>query len=165
MHPSPAFILWFGWYGFNAGSALKITGPDQEKIISIAAVNTTLAAAASCFSALLANWVVVERQYGEGEFSLTAAMNGCLAGLVAITGGCAVVEPWAAIIIGIIAGVLFLFTSKLLIRFRIDDAVDAVPVHMSNGIWGGIAVGLFATKSRLERVYGVSYGSSVMLCF
>jgi Amt family ammonium transporter len=109
-----AFILWFGWYGFNAGetacianklttltqlvnticflnagSALSITGPDQSKIISLAAVNTTLAAASSCSSALGASYVIAERRTGEGEFNLKSAMNGCLAGLVAITGGCA----------------------------------------------------------------------------
>lgn len=84
-----AFILWFGWYGFNTGSAISITGPDQNKIISIAAVNTTLAAASSCFSALATNYIIAERRTGEGEFSLKAAMNGCLSGLVAITGGCA----------------------------------------------------------------------------
>ena len=151
---SSAFILWFGWYGFNCGSALKITGPDQHKIISIAAVNTTLAAASACFSALLTHWFISERQTGEGEVSLLSAMNGCLAGLVAVTAGCAVVETWASIIIGIIAGVLYLLSSKALVRVRIDDAVDAVPVHMSNGAWGGIAVGLFASPSRLERVYG-----------
>mmetsp|Transcript_31764 Transcript_31764/g.66308 ORF Transcript_31764/g.66308 Transcript_31764/m.66308 type:complete len:528 (+) Transcript_31764:211-1794(+) len=149
-----AFILWFGWYGFNLGSALRITGPDQNKIVSIAAVNTTLCAAASCFAALFSNYVLVERETGEGEFNLTCAMNGCLAGLVAITAGCAVVDPWASLVIGVLAGILFLFSSRALVRFRIDDAVDAVPVHMSNGVWGGIAVGLFATKSRLEQVYG-----------
>ena len=85
----PVFILWFGWYGFIVGSAITIIGPNQDKIISTSAVNTTLSAASSCFSALLVNYVIVERQSGEGEFSLLAAMNGCLSGLVAITGGCA----------------------------------------------------------------------------
>lgn len=117
-----AFILWFGWYGFNVGSAISITGPDQSSIISISAVNTTLAAASSCASALGVNYVIAERRTGEGEFCLKAALNGCLSGLVAITGGCAVVEPWAAVVIGALAGPLYLVSSNLLIRARIDDA-------------------------------------------
>jgi Amt family ammonium transporter len=105
------------------GSAISITGPNQSTIISIAAVNTTLAAASSCASALAANYIIAERRTGEGEYSLKAALNGCLAGLVAITGGCAVCEPWAAITIGLLAGLVYLFTANLLIRARIDDAV------------------------------------------
>ncbi|EED90411.1 predicted protein, partial [Thalassiosira pseudonana CCMP1335] len=149
-----AFILWFGWYGFNTGSALTITGPGQDNVVSLVAVNTTLAAASACVSSLAANYYVEERKTGEGTFSLSSAMNGCLGGLVSITGGCAVVEPWAAVVIGFIAGLLYLFTSKLLIRLRIDDAVDAIPVHLSNGIWGTVAVGLFASSNRLQLAFG-----------
>lgn len=141
-------------YGFNAGSAITITGPDQSSIISISTVNTTLAAASSCASALGANYIIVERTTGEGEFSLKAALNGCLSGLVAITGGCALCEPWAAVVIGLLAGLLYLASSTLLVRWLIDDAVDAIPVHMSNGLFGSIAVGLFASPERLELVYG-----------
>lgn len=111
----------------DVGSAISITGPDQSSIISISAVNTTLAAASSCASALAANYIIAERKTGEGEFSLKAALNGCLSGLVAITGGCALVETWAAILIGLLAGLVYLITSNLLIRVRIDDAVDAIP--------------------------------------
>ena len=124
-----AFILWFGWYGFNIGSALSITGPGRYEVISIVAVNTTLAAAAACVSALVANYYLDEKKSGEGSFSLSSAMNGCLGGLVSITGSCGVVEPWAAVVTGFVAGLLYLSTSKLLIRLRIDDAVDAIPVH------------------------------------
>ena len=80
-------------------------------------------------------------------------MNGCLSGLVAITGGCAVVESWAAVVIGFLAGLVYLASSNLLIRLRIDDAVDAVPVHMFNGSFGSICVGLFASPSRLDLTY------------
>ena len=149
-----AFILWFGWYGFNAGSAISITGPNQAQVVSLVAVNTTLAAASACVSALVVNYILEERKTGEGSFSLTYAMNATLGGLVSITGSCGVVEPWAAVIIGFIAGILYLNTSKLLIRMRIDDVVDAVPVHMTNGIWGTIAVGLFASSNRLKLAYG-----------
>ena len=65
-----------------------------------------------------------------------------------------VIAPWAAIIVGLFAGLLYLFTSKVLVRVRIDDAVEAIPVHMTNGIWGSFAVGLFATPSELQLVYG-----------
>ncbi|KAL7460627.1 hypothetical protein ACHAXS_001071 [Conticribra weissflogii] len=81
-------------------------------------------------------------------------MNGCLGGLVSITGSCGVVEPWAAVIIGFVAGLSYLLTSKLLVRLRIDDAVDAIPVHMTNGLWGTFAVGLFASPTRIEYAYG-----------
>lgn len=76
-------------------------------------------------------------------------MNGCLTGLVAITAGAATVEPWAGVAIGICAGWFYLMGSALLVRFRIDDAVDAIPVHMVGGAWGVIANGLFASPSRL----------------
>ncbi|KAL7534755.1 hypothetical protein ACHAXR_006061, partial [Thalassiosira sp. AJA248-18] len=149
-----AFILWFGWYGFNTGSALSITGPFQGQVVSLVAVNTTLAAASACVSALVSSYIYDERKTGEGSFSLTYAMNGTLGGLVSITGACALVEPWAGVIIGFVAGSLYLYTSKLLVRMRIDDVVDAVPVHMTNGIWGTIAVGLFASPERVQLVYG-----------
>jgi len=149
-----AFILWFGWYGFNCGSAQSITGLDNPKIVSLVAVNTTLAAASACVAALATNYLYDERKTGEGSFSLTYAMNGTLAGLVSITGACGIVEPWAAVVIGFIAGMLYLFTSKLLVRMRIDDAVDAVPVHMTQGIWGTLVVGLFADSNRMKLAYG-----------
>ena len=81
-------------------------------------------------------------------------MNGCLGGLVSITGSCGVVDPWCAVITGFVAGLLYISTSKLLIRLRIDDAVDAIPVHMTNGIWGTLSVGLFASTKRLEMAFG-----------
>lgn len=149
-----AFVLWFGWYGFNIGSALTITGPGQYQVISIVAVNTTLSAASACVSALVTNYYFEERKSGEGSFSLSSAMNGCLGGLVAITGSCGVVEPWAAVVTGFVAGLLYLVTSKMLIRLRIDDAVDAIPVHFSNGAWGTLSVGLFASADRLKIAFG-----------
>ena len=83
-------------------------------------------------------------------------MNGVLTGLVAITAGCATVETWAAVVIGIFAGLFYLMGSKLLIHLRIDDAVDAIPVHMVGGAWGVIATGLFASPDRLEAAFGMS---------
>jgi Amt family ammonium transporter len=82
-------------------------------------------------------------------------MNGCLTGLVAITAGCATVETWAAVVIGIFAGFFYLCGSKLLVRLRIDDAVDAIPVHMVGGCWGVIATGLFSNPTRMETAFGL----------
>jgi ammonium transporter, Amt family len=84
------------------------------------------------------------------------AMNGVLSGLVAVTSGCGVVEPWAAIVTGIVAGWVYLYCSKLLLRLKIDDAVDAIPVHMCNGMWGVLATGLWASPSLMETAYGTS---------
>lgn len=81
-------------------------------------------------------------------------MNGCLTGLVGITSGAATVEPWAAVVIGICAGWVYLAGSSLLIRFRIDDAVDAIPVHMGGGAWGVVATGLFSSPQRLMNFLG-----------
>ena len=114
-------------------------------------------------SALVAQYYLDEKKTGEGSFSLSSAMNGCLGGLVSITGSCGVVDPWAAVVTGFFAGLLYISTSKLLIRLRIDDAVDAIPVHMSNGIWGTLSVGLFASTKRLEMAYGESNDEGILM--
>lgn len=150
------FILWFGWYAFNCGSAIPSGGPKTHIVAALAGVNTTLAGGTAGLTALFLNLYLLERFTGEPYFDLKYVMNGSLCGLVAVTGGCGVVEPWAAIIIGVVAGVLYIAGSHGLIRLRLDDAVDAIPVHMVNGIWGIIAVGLFASPQRLEDAYGRS---------
>jgi len=104
---------------------------DNYEVVSHVAINTTLAAAAGAVMALLIDTIIQEHNTGEVTFNLSYAMNGCLAGLVSITAGCAVVQSWAALIIGAVGATLFLSCSKLLVRRRIDDAVDAVPVHVS----------------------------------
>jgi Amt family ammonium transporter len=131
------FLLWFGWFGFNAGSAMT-AGSD---IIATVALNTTLAAAAGVISALIAAEVLV------GKPDLSMIINGSLAGLVAITAGCAVVSTSGAVIIGLVAGVLVVYFIMLLDRRHIDDPVGAVPVHLVNGIWGTLAVGLFSLEN------------------
>lgn len=147
------FILWFGWFGFNCGSALLNPMEDQAAIVALAGVNTTLAGGMAGITALIANLWWLERSTGEALFDLKFAMNGSLCGLVAITGGCGVVEPWAAMVVGLIAGILYIIGSNGLITLRLDDAVNAIPVHMINGIWGILAVGLFASPTRLAQVY------------
>merc|ERR1712174_5320 len=100
---------------------------------------------------------------GHAEYDLTMAMNGALGGLVGITANCNCVAPWAAVLIGIISGVVYVFSSKLLVKLRIDDAVDAVPVHFFCGIWGYIATGLFCEPSRSDGVKGLFYGGGALL--
>jgi len=148
------FILWFGWYGFNGGSALLSDSRNAHEVVALAAVNTTLSGGTAGIVALMANLWYLERYTGEPFFDLKYAMNGSLAGLVAITGGCGVMEPWSAVVTGFFAGLLYLVGSRFLVKIRLDDAVDAIPVHMFNGIWGIIAVGLFASPSRLLAAYG-----------
>jgi len=145
------FILWFGWYGFNAGSAVN-THDLNPLIVEAVIVNTTLSAATSGVTALVTNLFITERRTGEAIYNLTYAMNGCLSGLVAITAGCAIVEPWAAIVIGAVAGWLYLLTSNVILRFYLDDAVDAIPVHFSAGAWGLLSVGLFATERGMKNL-------------
>jgi len=152
-------ILWFGWYGFNAGSTVDIFSPDRSlnlPIISVAVVNSTLSGSVAGIVALFINLIIQERLTGEPIFKLSASMNGSLAGLVAITGSCGLVEPWAALLIGLVAGVLYLLASNLLVKFCIDDAVDAIPVHLVGGAWGVIATGLFASPRQLKFWYGLS---------
>ena len=150
------FILWFGWFGFNSGSALLSAHPESGNIAALAGVNTTLSGGTAGIIALMVNLWYLERTTGEPFFDLKYAMNGSLCGLVAITGGCGVFEPWAAVITGLIAGLLYIVGSRGLVKLRLDDAVDAIPVHMLNGIWGLLAVGVFASPSRLEITYGRS---------
>lgn len=106
--------------------------------------------------AMLTNYYYLDRVTGEAFFDIKYAMNGSLCGLVAVTGGCGVIEPWAATIIGAVAGMLYCGSSRTLVKLRLDDAVDAIPVHMVNGIWGCLAVGLFAVPSKVEHAYGTT---------
>jgi len=147
--------LWFGWYGFNAGSALMVPVLENRgKLAARAAVNTSLSAAAGGITTLFANLYLNERTTGEYTFDLVVTMNGVLSGLVAISGCCAITEGWAAVIIGIVAGWVYLWGLSFLIRYRIDDAVNAIPIHMFNGAWGVVATGFFASPGPMEMAYG-----------
>lgn len=127
------FILWFGWFGFNPGSTLAATDLNIARI----AVTTNLGAAAGALAALLSAFA------RSRTWDVEAAMNGALVGLVGITAGTAFVSPLSAIAIGAVAGLLIAPASQLLERFKIDDAVGAIPVHGVGGLWGTLAVGLF----------------------
>lgn len=132
------FILWFGWYGFNGAAATDIA--TLGKIF----VTTTLAPAFASCATMLYTWI----KNGKPDVSMT--LNGSLAGLVAITAGCANVDALGSIIIGLVAGVWVVVVVEVLdLKLHIDDPVGAVGVHFGNGIWGTLAVGLFATDGGL----------------
>jgi Amt family ammonium transporter len=142
-----AFILWFGWFGFNPGSTYNA----HHLRIAVIAVNTNLAAAAGGMAALLiAKWRT-------GSWDIGMALNGVLAGLVAITAPCAWVEGWASVVIGLVAGALVYASVKFFDARRIDDPVGAVSVHGINGLFGLLCVGLFADGT--YGVTGLFYGN------
>ena len=136
-----AFILWFGWFGFNPGSTLGAVG--NWELIGTVATNTFLASAAGGISTMFYTY------FRYGQIDITMTINGVLAGLVAITAGCNVVGPNAAIIIGLIAGVLVDIAVLYIDKLKIDDPVGAIAVHGVNGFFGAIAVGLFAKDGGL----------------
>jgi Amt family ammonium transporter len=141
-----AFVLWFGWFGFNAGSTLDASNTALASI----ALNTMLAAAAGGAVSLIATLF----KFGKADPSMT--INGVLSGLVAITAGCAYVAPWSAIIIGGIAGILVVYATLMMDALKIDDPVGAVAVHGCNGLFGTVAVGLFASSGGLLTTGHVS---------
>ncbi len=132
------FILWLGWFGFNAGSTLSLSDPY---IVSLIVINTSVAAAAGAIVAMIVAWI----KFGKPDVSI--AFNGVLGGLVGITAPCAAVTPLAAIAIGAIAGVVVVLGLLLFDRLQIDDPVGAISVHGLCGIWGTLAVGLWGLES------------------
>lgn len=151
------FILWLGWFGFNPGSQLAIASQGDADAVAMVAVTTNLAAAAGALGALFTAWL----RYGKPDLGQT--LNGVLGGLVAITAGCAYVDPLSSIIIGFIAGPVVVFSAELLEKLKIDDPVGAVPVHLISGIWGTLAVGLFASVEGNTGTTGLFYGGGLTL--
>jgi len=144
------FILWFGWYGFNAGSTLSGTDTSMASV----AVTTTLAAAAGGILAMLTVWIV------SGKPDVSMSLNGALAGLVGITAPCAVVSPFEAIIIGAVAGILVVLSVEFIDKvLHIDDPVGAVSVHGVCGVWGTLAVGIFGDLEAIGS--GLSRGGQI----
>lgn len=126
------FLLWFGWFGFNAGSTLSGT-----KDIGLIAYNTQLAAASGAIGVVFFSWLLGKKVLA------TRTINGSIAGLVGITAGCATMTPGYAVITGLIASLVYMGSDSLLIRLKIDDVVGAVPVHGFCGAWGTLAAGIF----------------------
>lgn len=144
------FLLWLGWFGFNGGSVLSA---DPE-LVSFVFVTTALAAAAGVIGAIALSWTLQKKP------DLTMALNGALAGLVGITAGADVVSVFSAIIIGLIAGFLVVLSVLGIDRAKLDDPVGAISVHLTCGIWGTLAVGIFSADfSFLTQLIGVAaYG-------
>ena len=147
------FILWFGWFGFNAGSTLAV---GDGNLIGRVAINTNLAAAAGGIVAMITVW----KRFGKPDLSM--AMNGALAGLVAVTAPCAFIDPWAAIVIGGIGGCLVVFAVEILDKMQIDDPVGAFPVHGVCGVWGTLAVGIFGKEALGMAHDGFVYSGNPM---
>ena len=140
------FILWLGWFGFNAGSELAISGQSGNKVAMII-INTNLAAAAAGLTALATSWISTKKS------SITMTLNGTLAGLVGITAGCAAVNPLGALAIGAISGIVVVFSINFIDKkLKIDDPVSVSSVHGVAGLLGTIMVGVFAIEDGL--VYG-----------
>jgi len=148
-----AGLLWFGWFGFNAGSSLAANG-----IAGLALINTQVATGGA-----ILGWLLVERIRNGHPTSLGAA-SGAVAGLVAITPACAFVDPWAAVVIGFVAGILCSLAVGLKYIFNIDDSLDVVGVHLVGGIWGSLSVGFFGTAAvNSIGLDGILYGGGTEL--
>ena len=142
------FLLWLGWFGFNGGSVLS----GDPALTSFVLVTTCLAACAGGLGGFITGYVVFKR------LDLGMVLNGILAGLVGITAGADVINPGPAIIVGFVAGILVVFSAITLDKFQLDDVVGAVSVHLTCGIWGTLAVGIFSTNpdhSFLTQLIGV----------
>jgi Amt family ammonium transporter len=145
-----AGILWFGWFGFNAGSALAANGQAADVFV------TTLVAA----SAATGGWLITEK-IRDGHATSLGAASGAVAGLVAITPACSAVSPIGAIILGLVAGVVCALAVGLKYKLGYDDSLDVVGVHLVGGLWGTLAVGLLATDAASAGVDGFFYGGGL----
>ncbi|RYZ31821.1 MAG: ammonium transporter, partial [Propionibacteriaceae bacterium] len=145
-----AGLLWFGWFGFNAGSAL--TAGNSASVVW---VNTMVATGAAALA-----WLATER-IRDGHATSLGAASGVVAGLVAITPSCSSVSPVGAIFLGAIAGALCALAVGLKYKLNVDDSLDVVGVHLVGGLWGTIAVGFFATSAAPAGVDGLFYGGGV----
>ena len=145
-----AGLLWFGWFGFNAGSAL-----GANTLASVAWINTMGATAAAALG-----WLLMEK-LRDGHATSLGAASGVVAGLVAITPSCSSVSPVGALVLGFLAGILCALAVGLKFRFGFDDSLDVVGVHLVGGLWGTLAVGLLATAGAPAGVDGLFYGGGL----
>ena len=148
-----AGLLWFGWFGFNAGSALGANG-----VAALALLNTQVAAAAAALG-----WLLVEK-IRDGHPTSLGVASGVVAGLVAITPACAFVAPWAAVLIGLFAGIFCALAVGLKYIFNFDDSLDVVGVHLIGGLWGCLSIGFFGSSSiNSLGLDGLFYGGGAAL--
>ena len=148
-------ILWLGWFGFNGGSVLSA----NPELTSLTLVNTCLAASAGGLSSVLLSNILYK------NFDLTMFMNGILGGLVGITAGADQMGPNSAILIGAIAGIILIIGVSLLDKFKLDDPVGAIAVHLICGIWGTLAVGLFGEMASLDQFIKQLIGVGIIGAF
>ncbi|MDR1329797.1 MAG: ammonium transporter [Oscillospiraceae bacterium] len=150
------FVLWLGWFGFNPGSTMSMQQPGDVAHIL---VTTNTAAIAAVVTSTAASWIFI------GKPDLGMTINGCLAGLVGITGACAYVSVLSSLVIGAIAGIIVVFAVILFDRAKIDDPVGATSVHLGCGVFGTICVGLFAQEgvTTLSTVNGLFFGGGASL--
>jgi len=134
-------ILWFGWFGFNPGSTLGVITGDKVGFFAYVAVTTNLAAAAGGVSGAITSWLVLRKP------DISMMLNGVLAALVAVTAASGFVAPWAAVLIGLVSGVIAVVGVLAVERIGIDDPIGAVAVHGVSGVWGTVATGLFAVPA------------------
>jgi Amt family ammonium transporter len=134
-------ILWFGWFGFNPGSTLAVITGDKLGYFGYVALTTNLAAAAGAVSGALTAWLVLKKP------DISMMLNGVLAALVAVTAASGFVAPWAAVVIGLVSGVIAVVGVLFVERIGIDDPIGAVAVHGMSGVWGTLATGLFAVPA------------------
>ena len=152
------FILWLGWFGFNGGSQLALGGAADAVAMSQIIVNTNLAAAAGVMAALAVSRLVF------GRVDLFAGLNGAIAGLVSITAGPDLTEPYWAVLIGVVGALICTGGLKLLEVIKVDDVVGAIPAHLFAGVWGTIAVAIFGSGDILAQLAGVgAVGAFVFL--
>jgi ammonium transporter, Amt family len=148
-------ILWFGWFGFNPGSTLSVDFGGVG-FFAYVALNTNLAAAAGVLGAVITSWLVIKKP------DLSMMLNGAIAALVAITAACAFVAPWAALVIGFVAGGIVVVGVLLVERLGIDDPVGAVAAHGMSGVWGTLSLGFLAVPSLASKLEtgqgGLLYG-------
>jgi Amt family ammonium transporter len=149
------FLLWLGWFGFNGGSVLSA----DAGLVSLVLVTTSLAASAGAIGAMITSWNYLKKP------DITMALNGILAGLVGITAGADLMSPVEAMIIGLISGVIVVFSVIFFDKIKIDDPVGALSVHLVCGIFGTLAVGIFGSMASLQQLWHQVIGIAAIGAF
>ena len=144
-----AFLLWIGWFGFNGGSVGSISSKENADIVALTIMNTNTAGLAGGLIVMLLNYIHYKK------FDITMILNGALGGLVAITAGADVVGIYDAIWIGLVGGILVFYAVGFFDKLKLDDPVGALSVHLVNGIWGTLAVAIFADYSLIAQLKGI----------
>ena len=145
-----AFLLWIGWFGFNGGSVGSISNKENADIVSLVIINTNNAGLIGGLIVMILSYLTYKK------FDITMILNGALGGLVAVTAGADIVNPYEALIIGLIGGILVFYAVPFFDKLRLDDPVGALSVHLVNGIWGSVATGIWGKNvSLLSQIKGI----------